>query len=172
MRFPFTTVLATLLTSLAITAVATPTTTSIKSLNPDRSVLQGQSAVNRRAPAPRPASSLPLTNARRLQLGLPLKKPHRKVDKVKRSGTPPTSSVSSRDFFWINHFSNISRHFFCSRLAESIVIFWSTTPILVMYSDTYLPSSTISGSMVTSSQARMARFPWLCHTILGILHLQ
>ena len=55
--------------------------------------------MNRRAPAPRPASSLPLTNARRLQLGLPLKKPHRKVDKVKRSGTPPTSSVSSRNFF-------------------------------------------------------------------------
>jgi hypothetical protein len=93
MRFPFTTVLATLFASLAIVAVANPTTTSSRSLNPDPSVLQGYSPVNRRAPAPRPASSLPLTNARRLQLGLPLKKPIRRSHApiAKRSGIPPIS---------------------------------------------------------------------------------
>lgn len=157
MRFPITTVLATLFTGLALVA-ANPTTTSRTSLNPDPSVLQGHSAVNRRAPAPRPASSLPLTNAKRLQLGLPLKKPVRRSQSgrariAKRSGTPPVSLVSPHSVR-IN-ISNFSRN----RTSESIATFWSPTPILVLCSDTYPPRSTILPSTATSSLAKLAHCP-------------
>ncbi|KAJ7853320.1 hypothetical protein B0H14DRAFT_2758557 [Mycena olivaceomarginata] len=50
--------------------------------------LEGQTDLGRRAPAPRPAAGLPLTNAKRLQRGFPLKKPA-------RSGTPPVSYTAN-----------------------------------------------------------------------------
>lgn len=93
MRFALTLVFAALSTGLV--AAVTPTTTGFQSLNPDPSVLEGQTDVGRRAPAPRPAAGLPLTNAKRLQRGFPLKKPavrrHGAAHTAKRSGTPPVS---------------------------------------------------------------------------------
>ncbi|KAJ7304520.1 hypothetical protein DFH08DRAFT_1089225 [Mycena albidolilacea] len=97
MRFALTLVFAALSTGLA--AAVTPTTTGFQSLNPDPSVLEGQTDLGRRAPAPRPAAGLPLTNAKRLQRGFPLKKPavrrHGDAHIAKRSGTPPVSYTAN-----------------------------------------------------------------------------
>ncbi|KAF8215339.1 hypothetical protein K438DRAFT_1955325 [Mycena galopus ATCC 62051] len=72
---------------------ANPTLTSQRSLNPDPSVLRNSEY--RDVPSPRSAPSLPLTNLRRLQLGLLPKKAVRsnsaKLSIAKRSAVAPVS---------------------------------------------------------------------------------
>lgn len=96
MRFAIASLLAVLAASGAatVTGVATPTTTLLRPLNPDPSVLQlsNSSDIAARAPSPRPAAHL--TNAKRIALGLPPNKPHRRntrASHARRSATPPLS---------------------------------------------------------------------------------
>ncbi|KAF8217985.1 hypothetical protein K438DRAFT_1925249 [Mycena galopus ATCC 62051] len=97
MRFSLTTatVFATFFAGLV---GANPTPTSHRAFNPDPSVLRNSEYV----PSPRSAPSLPLTNAKRLQLGLPLKQPTRrytaKAAIAKRSAIPsaiPPASITA-----------------------------------------------------------------------------